>query len=177
VRKDISWQTRAHQGVGVAGFAIDWEAEQAPCPRGKTSVIWKPTTAADGHDVVNIRFAHAACSICPARPPGVHSSRPRALTVRPREHLETFQAACQRQTTQEVKARSACRAGLEGPLSQGVHLGGLRRSRYVGLAKTRLHHLLLATALNFVRTAAWLADLPLAHTRRSAFAALAQPAA
>ncbi len=54
----------------------------------------------------------------------------------------------------------------------------LRQSRYIGLAKTRLLHLLIATALNFVRTAAWLADIPLAHTRRSAFAVLmAEPRA
>ncbi len=177
VREDISWQTRAHVGFGVAGFGIDWEAQQATCPRGKTSVIWKPTTDADGHDVVNIRFAHADCSICPARPQCVHSSRPRALTIRPREHHDALQAACRRQMTEEFKARYACRAGIEGTISQGVRLGDLRRSRYVGLAKTRLHHLLIATALNFVRTAAWLADIPLSQTRRSAFAVLAQVAA
>ena len=43
----------------------------------------------------------------------------------------------------------------------------------IGLAKTRLQHLLIATALNFVRMAVWLAEIPLAQTRRSAFAALA----
>ncbi len=63
---------------------------------------------------------------------------------------------------------SACRiAHISRP--QRYHL---RRSRYIGLAKTRLLHLLIATALNFVRTAAWLADIPLAHTRRSPFATL-----
>ncbi len=39
----------------------------------------------------------------------------------------------------------------EGTISQGVSLGDLRQSRYHGLAKTRLLHLLIATALNFVR--------------------------
>ena len=33
-------------------------------------------------------------------------------------------------------------------------MGDLRRSRYNGLVKTRLMHLLLAAALNFMRVAA-----------------------
>jgi hypothetical protein len=37
-------------------------------------------------------------------------------------------------------------------------------------------HLLVATALNFTRVAAWLADIPCAQTRPSAFAALAAAA-
>jgi hypothetical protein len=52
-------------------------------------------------------------------------------------------------------------------------MGDLRRSRYRGFAKTRLMHLLLAAALNFVRVAAWLADRERSQTRVSAFARLA----
>jgi hypothetical protein len=63
-------------------------------------------------------------------------------------------------------------AGVEGTISQGSRISDLRRSRYVGLAKTGLLHLLIAAALNFMRVAAWLADVPHAHTRRSAFAKL-----
>ena len=65
------------------------------------------------------------------------------------------------------------RAGIEGTFSQAVRACDLRRTRYIGLAKTRLMHLLVAAALNFMRVAAWLAELPRAQTRRSAFAALA----
>lgn len=39
VREDCSWQTRAGAGFGVACFAIDWEAQYATCPQGKTSVM------------------------------------------------------------------------------------------------------------------------------------------
>jgi len=56
-------------------------------------------------------------------------------------------------------------------------MGDLRRSRYIGLVKSRLMHLLVATALNCVRVAAWLAEIPRAQTRPSAFAALAAAAA
>jgi transposase len=48
----------------------------------------------------------------------------------------------------------------------------MRHCRYVGLVKTRLQHLLTATALNFHRVAQWLGEVPLARTRRSAFARL-----
>ncbi|MGH8132270.1 MAG: IS1182 family transposase [Steroidobacteraceae bacterium] len=173
---DQSWQTRACGGFGVASFTIDWEGQQAICPRGKASAVWDPKQDSDGHDVISIRFAHADCVACPARPHCVHSPRPRTLTIRPRAQYAALQTARQRQTTDEFKARYAIRAGVEGTISQGVRRCDLRRSRYLGLPKTRLHHLLIATALNFVRTAAWFADIPLARTRRSAFAALAAAA-
>jgi transposase len=95
------------------------------------------------------------------------------LTVRPQKYHEALQAARQRQTTPEFKAAYADRAGIEGTLSQGIRMGDLRQSRYIGLAKTHLHHLLTATALNLLRVGAWLAELPRAQTRRSPFAALA----
>lgn len=172
VLTDQSWQARVAEGFGAASFVIDWDAQRATCPRGKTSATWAPTTDSGGHDVITIRFAHADCSVCPARPQCVHSPRPRALSIRPRAQFDALRAARQRQTTPEFKERYALRAGIEGTISQGGGLGDLRRSRYSGLVKTRLLHLLIATALNFVRTAAWVADTPRAQTRRSAFAAL-----
>jgi len=161
---DMSWQARASDGFGMASFVVDWEAQRATCPRGKGSAIWKPTRDSAGHDVINIRFAHADCSICPVRERCVQSKRPRALLIRPREHHEALQAARQRQTTDEFKAPYAIRAEIEGTISQRVRRCDLRRSRDIGLAKTRLLPVLSATALNVVRTAAWLADIPLAHT-------------
>jgi transposase len=49
----------------------------------------------------------------------------------------------------------------------------LRRSRYIGLAKTQLQHILCAAAINLYRIVNYIADLPIAHTRPSAFASLA----
>ncbi len=123
--------------------------------------------------VINIRFAHTDCSTCPAGADCVHSPRPRSLTIRPRAQYEALQAARKRQTTDDFKERCAARAGIEGTISQGVRMGDLRRSRYVGFAKTRLCHLLIATALNLVRAGVWLAEILVTTTRRSAFAALA----
>ena len=72
----------------------------------------------------------------------------------------------------------AKRAGIEGTISRAVRACGVRRSRYVGLEKTQLHHLLSATALNFLRVGEWLSDMEKPKSRCSSFARLmAQPAA
>jgi transposase len=48
----------------------------------------------------------------------------------------------------------------------------LRRCRYIGLAKTRLQHVITAVAVNLVRVAEWHNDTLSANTRISQFAAL-----
>jgi transposase len=173
IHEDYSWQSRAGEGFGADRFAIDWEHEQATCPQGKTSKIWKATKDSDRHDAINIRFAYGDCRDCSVRQQCVSSSRERALLIRPQPLYEALREARARQKTNEFEHRYAARAGIEGTMSQGVGLGDLRRTRYRGLAKTRLLHLLIATALNVLRVAAWLAERPRAHTRRSAFANLA----
>ena len=177
VNPDSSWQAKAHQGFDVAAFGIDWETHTATCPQGRQSTLWMPGHDRHDHAVINIRFARSDCQACPMRERCTHSPvEPRMLTVRPQEYHEALQAARQQQTTPEFRAAYAARAGVEGTLSQGIRIGDLRRSRYIGLAKTHLHHLITATAINLLRVGAWLADLPRAQTRRSPFAALA-PAA
>jgi len=167
------WQAKAKEGFAASYFAIDWEAQTATCPQSKTSVIWQPTINKYGQAMVNIRFAHADCQACPVRPNCVASKRPRSLTIRAHDQYVALQAARQRQATEEFKAKYARRAGIEGTIWQGTRISDLRRSRYIGLAKTRLLDLLIAAALNFMRVAAWLAEIPRSRTRRSAFAALA----
>ncbi len=49
-----------------------------------------------------------------------------------------------RETTAEFATLSAGRAGVEGTISQAVRGFGLRRSRYVGHAKTHLQHVYAA---------------------------------
>ncbi len=44
----------------------------------------------------------------------------------------------------------------------------LRRSRYVGLAQTHLHHVLTAASMNLSRLECWLAGTPRERTRQSA---------
>jgi hypothetical protein len=97
------------------------------------------------------------------------------LRIRRREEYAALPATRRRQGTPDFAARYAARAGSEGTIAQGVRRGDLRRARDLGLAKTALNHQLIGTALNSQRAAAWLAGTPRARTRRSAFAALADP--
>jgi transposase len=170
-----SWQARADQGFATTDFIIDWEARRATCPQGQGSVAWKDTADADGHPIALIRFGLTDCRACPTRAQCVASGRERVLRIRRREEYEALQATRRRQGTPEFAARYAARAGVEGTISQGVRRCDLRRARYIGLAKTELHHQLIGTALNFQRAAAWFAEVPRARTRRPAFAALADP--
>ncbi len=64
------------------------------------------------------------------------------------------------------------RAGIEGTVAQGVRSSRLRRTPYVGHAKTHLAHLMTAAAMNLVSLLRWLANEPKAQTRHSAFARL-----
>jgi Transposase DDE domain len=48
----------------------------------------------------------------------------------------------------------------------------MRRTRYRGLAKTHLGHVLTAAAVNLIRLDAWWTGTPLAQTRTSRLAAL-----
>jgi transposase len=78
--------------------------------------------------------------------------------------------------TDEFKKRYQKRAGVEGTISQGVRSCGLRRTRYVGLAKAHLQNILTAAAIDLARFFSWVSDHPIASTRQSRFASLACPA-
>jgi transposase len=174
VAEDHSWQAQAANGFAAAQFVIDWDAKQAVCPQGQQSVVWMERTDRHGHATTHITFSKPICAACARRADCTQSATaPRALLVRERDHYAALQAARLRQQTELFKAQYARRAGIEGTISQGVHTGDLRRSRYIGYVKTRLMHLLLGAALNFMRVAAWLAQTPRSRTRQSAFAALA----
>ena len=69
------------------------------------------------------------------------------------------------------------RETIEGTLSQGVRAFGLRRSRYVGLARTSFQQACTGAAINILRAVRWLEGRPRAKTRVTRFAALALLAA
>ena len=174
VTSSPSWQSHAGQGFDHAGFTIDWQAKKATCPQGKISRKW--TLKQDGHasEVIRIQFGKQDCLACPCRSQCTTAlTNPRQLVVRPQAQFEAIQAARHRQQTREFKERYAIRAGIEGTISQGVRAFDLRRSRYIGLAKTHVQHVITATAMNFSRLLAWLMHIPLDDTRVSRFAALA----
>jgi len=170
---DQSWHARAAAGFDVAHFALDWDAEQATCPAGRTSVKWQPTHDQRGQSIINIAFARADCRACPRRASCTHAADdPRWLTVRPRAPHDALQAARIHQATPAFKAQYAVRAGTEGTISYAVHTCDLRHARYRGIIKTHLQHVLIAVALNVTRLVAWDEETPFAQTRTSSFARL-----
>jgi transposase len=178
VPPDASWQARAGQGFDVSCFVLDWEARRATCPQGHRSTKWSETKDRHGGNIINIRFAPKDCRECPCRAACTSSAtNPRHITVRPKEQHLTLQTARQYQRTAEFKARYDVRAGVEGTLSQGLRVCDLRQARYIGLAKTRLQHILTAAALNVIRIGQWLEDPELAKTRQAPFLALLSAAA
>jgi hypothetical protein len=60
--------------------------------------------------------------------------------LRPKEQYLALQTARERQTTEAFRERYHIRAGIEGTLSQGIAVSGMRRTRYIGQAKTHLQN-------------------------------------
>lgn len=167
------WQQQAAQGYDSCGFRVDWETQTVTCPQGQHNLYW--CVSHDWHHtpIVKVTFPARACNACEQRSKCTMSTHGRSLTLRTQAQCEALQHARQQQTTEAFKRRYRARAGIEGCLSQGVRACDLRRSRYTGLAKTRLQHVLTAVALNLKRIAAWIAGEPLARTCTAPFIACA----
>jgi transposase len=178
VADDQRWQGQAANGFAAAQWVIDGDAQHAICPPGLRSVVWMERPERHGPATVRLAFSQPVWAACASRADCTRAATaPRALRIRERDHDTALQAARARQQTDTFKQVYARRAGIEGMIAQGTRLGDLRRSRSLGLAKTRRMHLLVATALTLLRVTAWLAEIPRAQTRPSAFAALAAAAA
>lgn len=165
---DTAWQARAGQGFAAGDFHFDWNQQQATCPAGRRSSSWQETKDRYGKQQIKIKFSVLDCRACSQRAACTRIER-RILTIRPRAEFLALEQARQREKTEGYRKLYAKRAGVEGSLSQAVRSSGLRKARYVGLAKTHLQNVLTAAATNAVRMVNWLADVPLAKTRRSSF--------
>ncbi len=93
----------------------------------------------------------------------------RLLTLKPQPLYEALAKGRARQHTQEFKQRYSLRAGVESELSQGTRVFGFRYARYMGLAKTRLQHIVTAPAMNLSRMWAIGRNIPIGLTRVSSF--------
>ncbi len=171
-RPDYQWQKRAGMGFEAGRFIIDWEKQRAICPERRTSSSWTPSVDRQQHPVIRIKFAKKECRECPSREHCAGREVRRTLTIRPEAQYKALHAARAREQTPEYATQYAQRAGVEGTISQAVRAFGARRCRYVGAAKAQLQQVLTATALNLVRVANWLAEVPLAKTRQTAFVKL-----
>ena len=174
VHQDTSWQAKAKKGFDITGFTIDWETQTVTCPQGHSNQSWHVRQAPHDHNIINARFKPAECRVCSERVKCTKSknNRPRVLTFKLQAEYEALSAARARQQTEQFKTQYKKRAGVEGTISQGTRTFNLRRSRYIGLAKTHLQHILIAAAINLSRAFAWVEHVPRAITRKSTFAAL-----
>lgn len=173
VQTDTSWQAREGKGYDLSHFTIDWENKSAICPQQHQSTIWS-TSAYQGHDVIHVHFSRDVCAACTARELCTQAKRTgRTLKLRTKAEHEARQKRLETQETAEFRLAYQRRAGVEGTVSQGVRNNGLRRSRYIGIQKTHLGHVLTALAVNIQRLHAWWEGKPPATTRSSHFGALA----
>ena len=161
---DTSPQARSG-GYTAAAFTIDWQARQAHCPQGATSIGWSACTQR-GTEAIVVKFDAATCRACPTKTMCTSATRSgRQLSLRPRPVHEAVQQARVAQTTDQWHNDYKIRAGVEGTMRQATHVTGIRRARYLGLPKTTLEHNLAATAINLIRHDAWLTGKPLDRTR------------
>jgi transposase len=173
VVEDTSWQAHAAEGFSKADFHVDWDQQVVTCPEGKQSISWLPSTYPKGGMQFEARFARNDCAACPMRSRCTRSKvEPRIITLQARKEFEALQSVRRNQATEKSRKNYAARAGIEGTHSQAIRRCGLRRCRYIGLAKTRLQHVITAVAINLVRVAEWHNDARSADTRISRFAAL-----
>ncbi len=175
--RGVANQFARAKGYEQRHFAISWDREQVTCPQGKTSVTWHAGRDQVGVPRIQVMFSRTDCGACAARPlctPAKEARR--SVYFHPRPEYEALYAARARMHDPAWKGRYRVRAGIEGTLSQGVRAFGMRRSRYVGLAKTGLQQACTAAAMNVSRIVNWLEQKPRAKTRTTRFAALAQAA-
>ena len=177
-RINLHWQAKAANGFAADDFTVDWQKKKVVCPTGKVSSSWTPAIDSRNNEVIKIKFTPADCSVCPSLRLCTRSKRPRrSITLRPEAQYKALAKARKRAETAKYQADYALRAGVEGTMSEGVRAHGLRRARYIGLAKTHLQHLMTATAINCKRIHNWLSGVPQAATRTSQFVRLMQPVA
>ena len=122
-----------------------------------------------------IKFSRKHCGRCPVRAQCTRMKR-RAIKLRADAPCHALQAARARDSQADWPLLYNQRAGIGGTLSQGVRGFGMRRSRYMGLAKTHLQHVFIAAPMNLSRIVNWLNEVPFAQTRQAAFERLIPPA-
>jgi len=117
---DVKWQAQQKTGFEAGQFSMDWQAEQAICPEGHTSISWTPAIDNRHTEVIKIKFSIKDCQSCPSRPLCTHSTRypRRPIAVRREQPHQALQRARARATTEEFKTLYAQRAGVEGTISE-----------------------------------------------------------
>jgi transposase len=174
-RLDYHWQARAGAGFDAQHFQVDWDHQHATCPAGKTSISWTPAVDNRENPVIKVKFSSKDCRRCDQVTHCIRSKKRsprRTLTIRPQPQYQALQTARQREATEAFQAEYARRAGIEGTISRETRSLRLRRTRYIGLRRVHLGHILAAVGLNVLRLGEWFLETSRAKTRLTPFARL-----
>lgn len=157
----------------ISCFSIDWQHQQVTCPAGKSALSWIPAIHSDGDPVIRVKFSRSDCRDCSMNHDCLSNpNKAKQIQILPQAPFMALQAARARQKEPSFWKRYARRAGIEGTISQATRAFEIRRSRFIGLAKTHLQQVATATGINLVRLAATLNGRVKGRTRSSRFAQL-----
>jgi transposase len=174
-RLDYHWQAREGGGYDAQHFQVDWAQQRATCPAGKASISWTPAIDNRKNAVIKVKFSSKDCQRCDHLSQCIRSTKRyprRTLTIRPQPQYQALQTARQREATAAFQMEYARRAGIEGTISRETRSLRLRRTRYIGLRRVHLGHILAAVGLNVLRLGEWFLETTHAKTRITPFARL-----
>lgn len=172
-RPDRSWQATTPGAFDLACFDINFADRTVTCPQGQVTTQWFERTGSRGKPALQAKFPGSVCRACPVRECCTTAQSGRQVGFIPEPEFRALQAAREREQTDDFKEAYQKRAGIEGTISQAIGVLGMRRTRYRGLDKAHLQHLMTAAAMNLMRVLDWLSGKKRATTRFSAFARLA----
>jgi transposase len=136
-------------------FDVDITAGKAVCPAGQISTQWSHILEARGEEYYRIEWGRQ-CDECEKRKECTRSKSGRR-TLNVGIHHDLVQARRREMQSEAFALRMHQRNGIEGTISE-LTRGGMRRTRYRGLAKTRLANYFIAAACNvkrWLRLMAW----------------------
>ncbi|MGW5640883.1 transposase [Streptomyces sp. NPDC003832] len=158
VKASGAWQKKEQTGFTGDDFTIDFDRRRVTCPNGQIAKTWIALPAMAPYTVA--RFYPHQCTPCPDRSACTRGTSARTVNIHPR-HLHELQI--RNRTEQQDLQRGqlyATRSGVEGTICEFVNGHQARRSRYHGLRKTHVQHVLErgAVALHHM-------DAPVVHVR------------
>jgi hypothetical protein len=172
IEPENSWQARSGNGFGKSAFTVDWDKEQVTCPQGTLSRKWGPCGS------LVTTTSRSASTRPPAGLPG-----PRAVHLL-RDRTPVPGAAAHPRTPRDPGPQppGPARRGMAGtlrdprrrrghPLPERPHLRPAQ-TRYRGLPRAHVQHVLTALACNLTRVADWIAAPDTTHRRSTRFHAL-----
>ncbi|MGW2826129.1 IS1182 family transposase [Streptomyces sp. NPDC001443] len=151
VKASGAWQRKEQSGFTRDDFTIDFDRRHVICPNGQITKTWITPPAMAPCTVA--RFHPQQCNPCPDRSSCTRGTSARTVNFLPR-HLHELQIR-NRTEQQDLQRRRlySIRSGIEGTICEFVNGHQARRSRYHGLRKTHIQHVLTGIAINLERLA------------------------